>query len=196
MEEEMVRRFHGIDRHKRSATISVRDRTGAEAEFIQSCSDLNAYIETLGPEDAVVFETALGSFYWADKIEEKGASCHIINPYKFRIIRNSWNKTDKQDSRNMAKALWVHAIAGEFGLPVVYKPRREIRELRRLFSVYASLDKHLIMLKNSVQLILTENGIVLSTVNKRLLLSRKTGMSLLEKLDISDASRISVKLSL
>ena len=96
----------------------------------------------------------------------------------------------------MAKALWVHAVAGEFGLPVVYKPQREVRELRRLFSVYASLNKHLVMLKNSVQSILTENGIVLSTENKRLLLSRKTGMSLLEKLDISDASRISVKLSL
>ena len=131
-----------------------------------------------------------------DKLIEKGASCYIINPYKFRIIKDSWNKTDKQDSRNMAKALWVHAIAGEFGLPVVYKPRREVRELRRLFSVYASLNKHLIMLKNSVQSILTENGMVLSTENKRLLLSKKTGMSLLEKLDISDASRISVKLSL
>ena len=101
----MVQRFHGIDRHKRSATISVLDRTGAEIKFIQSCSDLNGYIETLGPEDAVVFETGLGSFYWADKIEEKGASCYIINPYKFRIIKDSWNKTDKQDSRNMAKAL-------------------------------------------------------------------------------------------
>lgn len=189
----MVQRFHGIDRHKRSATISVLDRTGAEIKFIQSCSDLNTYIEALGPEDAVVFETGLGSFFWADKIEEKGASCYIINPYKFRIIKDSWNKTDKQDSRNMAKALWVHAIAGEFGLPVVYKPRREVRELRRLFSVYASFNKHLIMLKNSVQSILTENGVVLSVENKRLLLSRKTGMSLLEKLDISDASRISVK---
>ena len=111
-----MQRFHGVDRHKRSSTISVLDRTGAEIKFIQSCSDLNAYTETLGPEDAVVFETGLGSFYWADKIEEKGASCCIINPYKFRIIKDSWNKTDKQDSRNMAKALWVHAIAGEFGL--------------------------------------------------------------------------------
>ena len=192
----MVQRFHGIDRHKRSATISVLDRTGAEVEFVQSCSDLNRYIETLGPEDAVVFETGLGSFFWADKIEEKGASCNIINPYKFRIIKDSWNKTDKQDSRNMAKALWVYAVTGEFGLPVVYKPQREIRELRRLFSVYASLNKHLVMLKNSVQSILTENGTVLSTENKRLLLSAKTGMALLDELDISDASRISVKMSL
>ena len=33
------------------------------------------------------------------------------------------------DARNMAKALWVHAVSGEFGLPVGYKPQREIMEL-------------------------------------------------------------------
>jgi len=58
-----IRRMHGIDRHKRSATISVMDRSGSEIKFIQSCSNLNTYIESLGPEDAVEFETGLGSFY-------------------------------------------------------------------------------------------------------------------------------------
>jgi len=80
------------------------------------------------------------SFCWADKIEKKGAICFVINPYKFRIIKDSWNKTDKKDSRNMTKALWVHIVTGEFGLPVVHKPNREVRELRRLFSVYESLN--------------------------------------------------------
>lgn len=192
----MIQRVHGIDRHKRSATISVMDREGKEIKFIRSCGDLNSYIQTLGSEDAVVFETGLGSFYWADKIEETGALCFIINPYKFRIIKDSWNKTDKKDSRNMAKALWVHVVTGEFGLPVVHKPSREVRELQRLFSVYESLNKHLVMLKNSVQSILTENGIVLAKEEKKLLLSEKTGLSFLEKLDISEASRISIRISL
>jgi transposase len=138
----------------------------------------------------------LGSFYWADKIEETGALCFIIKPYKFRIIKDSWNKTDKQDSRNMAKALWAHVVTGEFGLPVVHKPSRELRELRRLFSVYESLNKHLVMLKNNVQSILTENGIVLAKEEKKLLLSEKTGLSCLEKLDISEASTISICVSL
>ena len=192
----MIQRIHGIDRHKRSATISVMDREGKEINFIGSCNDLNSYIQTLGSEDAVVFETGLGSFYWADKIEERGAICFVINPYKFRIIKDSWNKTDKKDSRNMAKVLWVHIVTGEFGLPVVHKPSREVRELRRLFSVYESLNKHLVMLKNSVQSVLTENGIVLSAEEKKLLMSKDTGLSFLEKLDISEASRISIRLSL
>ncbi len=96
----------------------------------------------------------------------------------------------------MAKALWVHVVTGEFGLPVVYKPDREVRELRRLFSVYENLNKHLVMLKNSLQSVLIENGIVLSEGNKKLLLSEETGLSLLNKLDISEASRISIRISL
>lgn len=188
--------MHGIDRHKRSATISVMDRSGTEIKFIQSCGDLNKYIETLGPEDAVVFETGLGSFYWADKIEKTGALSFVLNPFKFRIIKDSWNKTDKSDSRNMAKALWVYIVTGEFGLPIVYKPERDVRELRRLFSLYGNLNKHLVMLKNSIQSVLTENGIVLSADNKKQLFYEETGFKLLGKLDVSEASRISIRISL
>jgi hypothetical protein len=52
------------------------------------------------------------------------------------------------------------------------------------------------MLKNSVQSVLTENGIVLSAEEKKLLLSKSTGLYFLEKLDISEASRISIRMSL
>ncbi len=166
------------------------DREGKEINFIGSCNDLNSYIQTLGSEDAFVFETGLGIFYWADNIKERGAICFIINPYKFRIIKDSWNKTDKEDSRNIAKALWVHIVTGEFGLPEVHKPRREVKELRRLFSVYESLNRHLVMLKNSIQAVLTENGFVLSAEEKKLLMSIKgiTPLSALDFLsDLGDA---------
>lgn len=43
---------------------------------------------------------------------------------------------------------------------------------------------------------LTENGIVLYADNKKLLLSEKTGFQLLKKLDVSEASRISIRISL
>jgi hypothetical protein len=49
----------------------------------------------------------MGSFGWVDKIEPREASGYVVDPYRFRIIRDPWNKTDKHDSRTMAKALWV-----------------------------------------------------------------------------------------
>ena len=192
----MVERFHGIDRHRRSATVSVLNREGVEENLIGSIRDFNAYIETLGPEDAVVMETGTGAFFWADKIEAQGAQCFIINPYRFKIIKDSWNKTDKQDSRNMAKALWVSAVTGEFGLPLVHKPSALIRELRKLYAQYQVLNKQIRVYKNTVQAVLADNGIVLPKVEKTHLLSEKYGKQMLEELDVSEASRISITMNL
>ena len=85
----MITRFHGIDKHKKYSTISVLNRKGEEVEFKQKCYDLKEYIENLGPEDAVVIESSTGAFYWADQVEFRGALCYVIDPYKFRIIKDS-----------------------------------------------------------------------------------------------------------
>ena len=94
----MIERVHGIDRHKRFSTISVLDRRGKEVDFRASCRDFERYVDGLGPTDAVVLEASTGAFWWADQVEARGASCYVIDPHKFRIIKDSWNKTDKQDA--------------------------------------------------------------------------------------------------
>ena len=33
----------------------------------------------------------------------------VLDPYRFRIIKDAWNNTDKHDARNMAKALSMKA---------------------------------------------------------------------------------------
>jgi len=45
----------------------------------------------------VILEASTEAFYWADRMESKGAVCYVIDPHRFRIIKDSWNKTDKQD---------------------------------------------------------------------------------------------------
>jgi len=175
----MIQRFHGLDRHKKHSTISVLNREGQEVEFVSKCSDLRGYIEQLGPEDAVVMEAATGAFFWADIVESTGATCYILHPYKFKIIRDSWNKTDKQDARNMAKALWVYLVTGEFGIPTVYKPSVAIRELRRLFSQYYLLNRQLTLMKNTIQAILGDNGVSLNYRQKTLLSSAADAIKML-----------------
>jgi len=161
-EERMITRFHGIDRHKKFSTVSVLDRDGKEVRFLRSCS-LEDYLSDLGAEDAVLLEASCGCFYWADRIEATGASCYVLDPRRFRIITDSWNKTDRQDARNMAKALWVFLVTGEFGIPTVYKPSVTIRTLRRLFATYNLLNRQIRMLKNAIQAMLTDDGVVLTS---------------------------------
>lgn len=192
----MIERVHGVDRHKRFSTISVLDRQGQEVEFQAACRNFETYVEELGPTDAVVIEASTGAFWWADQVEARGATCHVIDPHKFRIIKDSWNKTDKQDARNLAKALWVHVVTGEFGIPTVYKPAEVVRELRKLFSQYTLLNRQIRMHKNSVQAVFLDNGIELKQELRNRLFSPKRGLDALDEINISAASRICVQMSL
>ena len=178
------------------STISMLNRKGKEVDFKERCYDLKEYIENLGPEDAVVIESSTGAFYWADQVESKGALCYVLDPHKFRIIKDSWNKTDKHDSRNTAKALWVYIVTGEFGIPTVYKPDVVIRELRKLFSQYQLLNRQIRMLKNNIQAIVADNGITLTKDEKNTLLLPKHGKEVLKKLELPHASEISIEGSL
>ena len=189
----MLTRFHGIDRHEKYSTIAVLDRKGEEIDFTPRCSDLKGYIDNLGSGDAVVMEACSGTFYWADRTEEKGAKCYIIDPHRFRIIKDSWNKTDKRDARNMAEALWVYMVTGKYGIPTVYKPEMMIRELRKLYSQYQLLNRQIRMLKNNIQSVLMENGIHLTRAKKNQLLSVKHGMEIANELELTHAGEVSVK---
>jgi hypothetical protein len=62
----------------------------------------------------------------------------VLDPNRLRIITGSWNKTDRHDVRDIATALWVYLVTGEFGIPTVYKPAVVIRELRKFFSAYTA----------------------------------------------------------
>jgi transposase len=196
----MIERVHGIDRHKQFSTISVLDRRGEEVQFEGSCREFGKYVEGLGPTDAVVLEASTGSFWWADQIEAKGARCFVVDPRKFRIIKDSWNKTDKQDARNLAKALWVHVVTGEFGIPTVYKPTGVVRELRKLFAQYCLLNRQIATHKNNAQAIFVENGVELKRELKRELKCRlfapESGLGLLKEMNVSAASRLCLELTL
>ena len=157
---------------------------------------MRGYIEKLGAEDAVIIEAAGGAFYWADLVEKQEATCYVLDPFKFKIIRDSCNKTDKQDARNMAKALWVYLVTEEFGIPTVYKPSMEIRELRTLFCQYRLFTRQMTMLKNNIQAIFTDNGVDLKSEEKALVLSKKHGEKALAGYEVSPASRVSLALNL
>ncbi len=96
----------------------------------------------------------------------------------------------------MAKALWVYLVTGEFGIPTVYKPSMEIRELRKLFSQYRLFSRQMTMLKNNIQAIFTDNGVDLKSVEKAQVLSKKHGKEALAGYEISPASRVSLALNL
>ena len=90
-----------------------------------------------------------------------------------RIIIDSRDKTDRNDARNMAKALWVFLVTGEFRVPTVYQPSETVRTLHRLFASYALLNQWTRMLKNTIQATLTEDGMTVSSTERSRLFNSK-----------------------
>ncbi len=189
-------RIHGIDRHKQYSTISVYSSEGAEERLIGRCNDLKKYIDTLGENDAVILESSTGTFHWADLVEQRGASADIVNTMKFKLIKESWKKTDKEDARNLAWGLWVHLMSKDHKLPLVYKPDHKIRDLRRLFAQYQILNQQITRLKTVVQANLNDMGIVLSETEKKMLFKPVSGKKYLETIVIPAILKLTIRMNL
>jgi transposase len=185
-----------MDLHKKYSTISVRNEEGTEEKFVRAQADIKGYVASLGSEDAVVLEASGGALYWAEKIQSQGASCVVIDAYRFRIIRDSWQKTDKRDAANLSLALWLASRSGEMKLPEVWRPGPVVRELRRLFALYELLNKQIRQLKNEIHGVLLDNGVRDRALGKRLADNPAKAEELLKTVELSAASRICVMTSL
>ena len=189
-------RYHGVDLHKKYITISVRNEKGTEEKFVRAQADINAYVASLGSEDSVVLEASAGAMYWAEKIQSQGASCVVIDAYRFRIIRDSWQKTDKRDAANLSLALWLASRSGEMKLPEVWQPGPVVRELRRLFGLYELLNKQIRQLKNEIHGVLLDNGVRNRALGKLLADYPAKAEELLKTVELSAASRVCILSSL
>jgi transposase len=189
-------RYHGIDLHKGSAAISVRDEAGHELRYLAKVSDIAGYVAALGTEDMSALESSSGSFWWAERIQRRGSRCVVIDPYRFRIIRDSWHKTDRRDAAALSLALWMSAQTGELVLPEVWQPTPEVKELRRLFSQWQILNTQIRQLKAQVQGVLLENGIPDRWLGRRMVENPAVGHQLMADLELSSASAFSITMSL
>lgn len=189
-------RYHGMDLHKRFAAVSVRDEAGSEVRYLARVTDVSGYVGTLGSEDTVVVESSSGSFWWAERIQRRGARCQVIDPYRFRIIRDSWHKTDRRDAASLSLALWMSSRSGELVLPEVWQPTPEVRELRRLFSQWQLLNTQIRQLKAQVQGVLVENGITDPNLGRRMVERPSLGQQTIATLELSPASAFSIAMSL
>ncbi len=186
-------RYHGVDLHKRYVTVSMRDEAGAQIAFMGREADISGYVGRLAAEDVVALEASAGALYWAERIGERGARCVVVDAYRFRIIRDSWQKTDRHDASNLSLALWLAQTTGQVKLPVVWQPSPTVRELRRLTGMYEIINKQIRQLKNEVHGVLLDNGVRDQRVGEKLVESPGRVSELLAGLALTPASRFCVQ---
>jgi hypothetical protein len=71
-----------------------------------------SYGVPVAPRDSVALESSCGSFLWVKRIQLHEARRIVIHPHRFRIIRDSRQKTDRRDARALSLALWTSVQSG------------------------------------------------------------------------------------
>lgn len=158
--ELIVERGCGMDVHKETvvATVSgigIKPTTRTFSTFTSSLIELKEWLKSLGITHAAMESTGV---YWKPvfNVLEEDFEILLVNA---RHIKNvPGHKTDKKDSKWIAKLLLSGLLKGSF------IPPKEIRELRDLFRYKRKLVGQISSEKNRLQKILEDANIKLSSV--------------------------------
>ncbi len=158
--DQVIEKGCGIDIHKSVLVSTVRGKgikteTRSYNAFTESIEQMRDWLKSLGITHIAMESTGV---YWKPvfNILEKDFEIILVNARHLKNIPG--NKTDKKDSRRIAKYLLAGLLKGSFIPP---KPVREMRDLtrykRRIIEQMASE-------KNRIHKFLEDANIKLSTV--------------------------------
>ena len=97
-------RYIGVDLHTNSLTACYLEK-GEETRFKTyqlTPAALRCFKQSLELKDELSVEATGNTEFFIEAIQEVVSRVVIVNPREFRVIRNSVNKTDKNDARALA----------------------------------------------------------------------------------------------
>ena len=152
-------RYIVLDLDKKNASTgtfdSVTQQTHQERlSLMADTNSLNRFLDSLRPEDILVFEAQPGAFYLYDLCKPRVAEVHIVEPqWLGAILSHGGSKTDRNDTGVMLKL-------GRAGvLKTVWVPLAEVRAQRVLTAHYRRLDKERTRHINRCQALLQDHGL-------------------------------------
>ena len=158
--EQVIERGCGIDVHKRVLVATVngtnlKETTRKFGAFTEDIEQLGSWLKENGVTHIAMESTGV---YWKPVFNILEADFEIILVNARHIKNVPGHKTDKRDSRWIAKLLLSGLLKGSF------IPARPIRELRDLTRYKRKLIEQKSSEKNRIQKILEDGNIKLSSV--------------------------------
>lgn len=155
--------FYGIDLSKESFKAALLQSDNDKLRMISGPlkgGGFEKFKAQLTREDYVAAEASTNTFWFVDQIRNLVKECFVLDPYKLSIIYRATKKTDRTDAIKIVHKLKYHVLYDQSGseFPSIFVPSKEIQELRSLLSTYEMLKKELVMTKNRIRSILTQNG--------------------------------------
>jgi transposase len=142
--------------HKETCYATTLDKEGEvvdRREFKNEREEWEKFVEGIPRDSKIAIEACSYWYPVCDFLEERGIEMVLSHPSKTRIIAEAKIKTDKVDSKNLAKLL-----RADF-LPQSYIPSKEIRENREVLRLRVQLGKDRTVVKNRIHAVLAKNGV-------------------------------------
>jgi len=150
--------FVGIDVHKKSWMITILTEDIEHKTFSMSpqSSNLISYLRRTFPQGHYIcaYEAGFSGYWLQQELTNKGIRCIIVNPADVpQRDKDRRNKTDKVDSRRIAKALRNGQLEG------IYVPKTEDIENRSLVRTRQAMVKNQTRCKNRIKSLLYLYGV-------------------------------------
>lgn len=140
-----------LDVHKRFAEVAVHEDGEVQRVGRIKTEDLEAFAQSLGPEDHVVLESTSMTWAIAELLAAHAGRVTVSNPMQTKAIACAKVKTDKVDAKVLAQL-----GAADF-LPEVWAPDAKTRALRRRIAHRATLVRGRTRLRNQIHAVLARN---------------------------------------
>lgn len=147
---ETPKLFIGIDVHKKTWTVDLRTELSHHKTFSQPADpmQLETYVDKYFPEYDIhlTYEAGCCGFWAARYFLNLAWNVIVVNPADVpRIDKQNYQKTDKLDSKNLAKCLANNTLKG------IYIPTEQQDFLRCLIRQRNSIVKQLRVVKNRIK---------------------------------------------
>jgi len=144
--------FIGVDHHKQSSVLTVLDEQGRELKsgrVTNHREKVGRFLEDYEPFLAVL-EAGQSSYVMADLLRELGGEVKMANALQVKLIARARIKTDKRDSRTLARLL----RSGD--IPEVYQRGEANRRAQRVLRLRAFRVAKQTELKNKIRALLAQ----------------------------------------
>lgn len=150
-------RYVGLDVHKHYVMVGAVDHNQQvllpprKVSLVEFEGWAQKYLQ---PTDEVVLEATTNAWYVHDLIEPLVERVVVTHPPHIKLIAATMVKTDKRDTKTLAKLLAVNLV------PEVWVPPVHVRDLRALIAHRRRLISQQTQSKNRLQSVLHRNHIV------------------------------------
>jgi len=145
--------YLGVDLHTNSFTVCRQTKQDKRSFMTFSLSQMDKFAKTLRNRDEIAVEATGNTSWFVEQIHERVGKVVVVDPNKFKVIRKSVNKTDKNDAKMLAYFL------SKDMLPEARMKTKENAQLHSLAATRDKLVRQRTALINKIHNVLNSEGV-------------------------------------